>query len=103
MPVETRYEHIRMNEAGVPVIMGTTMKVVELGSRVPRLRLEPRRDSLPAPVPQHGAGPFGSRLYWDHKSELDGDIERRLEAVDAIQQSTPISPFVQRLRAAISA
>jgi len=28
--VETRYEHVILNEAEVPIIAGTTMKVVEL-------------------------------------------------------------------------
>ena len=28
--VETRYEHIILNTDGVPIIAGTTMKVVEL-------------------------------------------------------------------------
>jgi hypothetical protein len=30
MLAETRYEHILLNDAHVPVIAGTTMKVVEL-------------------------------------------------------------------------
>lgn len=30
MLAETRYEHIVLNEARVPLISGTTMKVVEL-------------------------------------------------------------------------
>ena len=27
---ETRYEHVLLDEVGVPIIAGTTMKVVEL-------------------------------------------------------------------------
>ena len=30
MLIETRYEHVVLNEAKVPVILGSTMKVVEL-------------------------------------------------------------------------
>ena len=28
--LETRYEHIVLDESGVPMIVGTTMKVIEL-------------------------------------------------------------------------
>ena len=28
--IETRYEHIILDESGVPMIVGTTMKVIEL-------------------------------------------------------------------------
>ena len=30
MSVETRYEHVVLDDAGTPLIAGTTMKVVEL-------------------------------------------------------------------------
>jgi hypothetical protein len=37
--------------------------------------------------------------YWDHKAELDRDIERRLELVDRLQQTTPPASLAERLRA----
>ncbi|MCI0478625.1 MAG: hypothetical protein L0Y55_20480, partial [Anaerolineales bacterium] len=36
--------------------------------------------------------------YWDHKEELDQDIQRRLEKVDALRKSTPVPPLIERLK-----
>ena len=37
--------------------------------------------------------------YWDHKAELDQDMERRLQLVDQLQQTLPSSSAVERLKA----
>jgi hypothetical protein len=37
--------------------------------------------------------------YWDHKAELDQDMERRLQLVDQLQQTLPASSVVARLKA----
>jgi hypothetical protein len=37
--------------------------------------------------------------YWDHKAELDQDIERRLQLVDQLQQTTPPIPLAERFKA----
>jgi len=37
--------------------------------------------------------------YWDHQEELDQEVERRLEFVDRIQQTTEPSPLLARLKA----
>jgi hypothetical protein len=37
--------------------------------------------------------------YWDHKDELDQDIERRLESVNEVQRAMGESPLMARLRA----
>jgi hypothetical protein len=37
--------------------------------------------------------------YWDHKAEIDQDIERRLQLVDHFQQTTPESPLANQLKA----
>ena len=37
--------------------------------------------------------------YWDHKLEIDQDIERRLQVVDRVQQETRRPSLVERLRA----
>ncbi len=96
---ETRYEHIVLNEDQVPVIAGTTMKVVELildhlayGWSPEELRFQHSYLSM---------GKVHSTLayYWDHKAELDQDIERRLQLVDQIQRTTPPSPLVEKLKA----
>jgi uncharacterized protein (DUF433 family) len=98
MLAETRYEHIVLNEARVPLISGTTMKVVELvlaqaayGWSAEELHIQFSHLTL---------GQIYSALayYWDHRDKLDGDIERRLEKVDSIQKSAPAPPLIKRLK-----
>lgn len=36
--------------------------------------------------------------YWDHREELDSDIEKRIEKVDQIHKSMPVSPLIKRLK-----
>ena len=87
MLAETRYEHVVLNDAHMPLIAGTTMKVVELvlaqasyGWGAEELHIQFSHLTL---------GQIYSALayYWDHRDELDSDIERRLEKVDTIQKS----------------
>jgi len=98
MLAETRYEHVVLNEAHVPLISGTTMKVVEIvlaqaayGWSAEELRIQ---------FPHLTLGQIYSALayYWDHRDELDGNIEQRLEKVDGIQKSAPPSPLIKRLK-----
>ena len=98
MVVETRYEHVVLNDAHTPLIAGTTMKVVELvlaqaayGWSAQELHIQFSHLTL---------GQIYSALayYWDHRDELDGDIERRLEKVDTIQKSASPSPLIKRLK-----
>jgi uncharacterized protein (DUF433 family) len=98
MLAETRYEHIVLNDSRVPVISGTTMKVTELvlaqaayGWGAEELHIQFSHLTL---------GQIYSALayYWDHREELDGDIERRLEKVNQIQKHTPVPPLINRLK-----
>ena len=99
MLAETRYEHVVMDEAQVPFISGTTMKVVELvlaqsayGWTAEELHLQFSHLTL---------GQIYSALayYWDHQEELDADIEKRIRKVDALRKSAPVAPLIKRLKA----
>ena len=96
---ETRYEHIILNEARVPMIAGTTMKVVELVLDHVAYGWSP--EELHFQHPHLTLGQIHSALayYWDHKVELDQDIDRRLEAVDKLRQTTPPTSLAERLKA----
>ena len=95
----TRYEHVGLGEDGVPVIAGTTMKVVEL--IVERIAYGWSPEELHFQHPYLTLGQIHSALayYWDHQDELDQDIEKRLHLVDDIQRAMPASPLVARLKA----
>lgn len=96
---ETRYEHIVLNEARVPMIAGTTMKVVELA--LDHLAYGWSPEELHFQHPHLSLGQIHSALayYWDHKAELDEDIERRLQMVDQLKQTKPSTSLAERLKA----
>lgn len=98
MLAETRYEHIVLSDARVPMIAGTTMKVIELV--LAQAAYGWSAEELNFQFPQLTFGQIYSALayYWDHREELDGDIERRMEKVDRIQKSIPVSPLIKRLK-----
>jgi uncharacterized protein (DUF433 family) len=99
VPSETRYEHIRLDENQVPTIASTTMKVVELV--LDHLAYGWSPEELHFQHPYLSMGQIYSALayYWDHKAELDQDLERRLQFVDHVQQTTKPIPLAERFKA----
>ncbi len=94
----TGYEHIVVDEDGVPWIVGTNMKGVELV--LDRQAYGGTPEDLHAQHPYLTLGQIYSALayYWDHKAELDGDIERRLQRVEQLQRDSPLTPFEEHLK-----
>jgi uncharacterized protein (DUF433 family) len=97
--VETRYEHVVLNEKKVPMIAGTTMKVIELV--LDRIAYGWSPEELHFQHPYLSMGQIYSALayYADHQEELDEDIQRRLELVDQIQRTLAPPSLVDRLKA----
>lgn len=99
MTQATAYEHVVVDESGVPLIEGTTMKVVELVLETHAYGWSP--DEIQFQHPYLTLGQIHSALayYWDHKEELDRDIEHRLERVEQIRRDVGSSQLVERLKA----
>lgn len=99
MLIETHYEHVVLNQVKVPIIAGTTMKVIELV--LAHLAYGWSPEELHFQFPPLTLGQIHSALayYWDHQEELDKDIERRLESVEQVRRSLRESPLVARLKA----
>lgn len=97
MLAETRYEHIVLN-ASVPMIAGTNMKVVELV--LAQAAYGWSAEELNLQFPHLTLGQIYSALayYWDHREELDKNIEKRVENINKIHKSMPISGLVKRLK-----
>ena len=97
--VETQYEHVILNGDDVPVIDGTSMKVIELV--LGRMAHGWSPEELHFQHPYLTLGQIHSALayYWDHQGELDRDIERRLQFVDQLRRAREPSPLVVRLQA----
>jgi uncharacterized protein (DUF433 family) len=99
MVVATAYEHIVTDEAGVPFIEGTTTKVIELMLETLAYGWSP--DELQFQHPYLTLGQIHSAFayYWDHKDDLDRDIERRINRVEQIRRAVGPSQLVERLKA----
>jgi uncharacterized protein (DUF433 family) len=100
MPVlSTAYEHVILDENGVPVIEGTNMKVIELVLETIAYGWSP--DELHFQHPYLSLGQIHSALayYWDHAEELDQDNTRRMEKVESIKQKVGASIIKDKLKA----
>lgn len=95
----TAYEHITINEAGVPVIEGTNMKVVELVLEQQAYGWSPEELCFQHPYLSLGQVHSALAYYWDHEEELNRDIERRAGRVEEIRRAVGPSALKERLRA----
>jgi len=97
------YAHVSLNPEGVPVISGTRTKVVEVV--VEHLAYGWEARELHEQHPHLSLGQIHAALayYYDHKSEMDADIQRRLQEAEQVKadldrlQGEP--PLIQKLKA----
>jgi uncharacterized protein (DUF433 family) len=98
-PKRVDHPHVEHDEGGVPLIAGTTMKVVELVMAQQAHGWSPEELSLQFPHLSMAQVHSALAYYWDHQRELDQDIERRMDNVEAMRAATR-SPLAERLAAA---
>lgn len=96
--VETRYEHIALDEKNIPIIAGTTIKVIEL--ILDHIAYGWSPEELRFQHPHLSLGQIHSALayYWDHQDLLDRDIERRLQVVERAKRAQKPTSLETRLR-----
>ncbi len=85
--METRYEHITVNADHVPSIVGTPTKVVELVVEQQAYGWSPEELHFQHPYLTLGQIHSALAYYWDHRKELDRDIQRRLERVNELRSA----------------
>lgn len=97
--MKTRYEHIETNSEGVPRIVGTKMKVVDLV--VERWAYGWSPEELHFQHPHLTLGQIHSALAYchDHREELDRDIERRDKRVEELRQEMHPFELAERIKA----
>jgi len=97
--ITTGYKHIELNENNVPIVAGTTMKVVELVTSHLVYGWSP--EELHFQYPHVALSKIYSALayYWDHKADIDADMQRRLEFAERSCQEADPSPIVAKLQA----
>jgi len=99
MPVASMtYEHVRVDANGIPVISGTTMKVVELVMAQMAYGWSPEELHFQHPYLTLGQIHSALAYYWDHKEELDADIERRWQYAEEARRKAGASPLAAKLR-----
>lgn len=95
----TTYAHIAVDEHGVPWIEGTNTKVVELIAELKAYGWSPEEMAYQHPhltlAQVHSALAF----YWDHRAEVDADLERREELVERLREEMGPHPLATRLSA----
>ena len=100
MPLTTtEYKYVELDEKNTPIITGTTMKVVELMTSVKAYSLSP--EELLESYAHLTLSKIYSALayYWDHKQELDADMQRRFEYAEKLRLEAGESPLAKKLRA----
>lgn len=96
-PTTTSYEHIRLDDKGVPHIVGTTMKVVELVMAQKAYGWSPEELHFQHPYLSMTQIHSALAYYWEHKETLDADIERRLDYAEQSRKETGSSSLATRL------
>ena len=96
----TQYKYIELNENNVPFpyIAGTTMKVIELVSGHLAFGWSPEEIKFQHPYLSMSQIYSTLAYYWDNKAELDADMQRRFEQVEALRQQAGESALVKKLR-----
>lgn len=95
--MKTKYEHIIL-ENGVPVIAGTTLKVIELIAEKIAYGWSPEELHFQHPYLSLGQIHSALAYYWDHLSELEKDIEHRRHFIEKARQASKPSPLHARLK-----
>ncbi len=96
--VETRYEHIVLDESGVPIIADTTMKVVELVAEHIAYGWSPEELKYQHPYLTLGQIHSALAYYYDHRDEIERDMERRHQMAEEIIRAQGPSPLRARLK-----
>jgi uncharacterized protein (DUF433 family) len=99
MSTATAHEYVELDANNVPIITGTTMKVIELVAGQLANGWSPEETHFQHPYLSMSQIHSALAYYWDHQPELDADIERREQYATQLRQTAGQSPLVQKLRA----
>jgi len=91
--------HVVIDDKGVARIAGSRIRVIDLAVEHSYLGWSP--DQIHEQHAHLTLGQIHAALayYFDHKQDLDADIERRDKEVEAMRLAAGESSFVKRLRA----
>jgi uncharacterized protein (DUF433 family) len=98
LPTSTEYKYIQIDDSGIPIIANSTMKVTELITSVKAYSWSP--EELHVNYPHLSMSQIYSALayYWDHKVDMDAEIERLDQWATIARQQAGEFPLTQKLR-----
>lgn len=99
MSTATDYTYILLNGQSIPYIANSTMKVVELVEFMQAYGWNP--EELHTNFPHLSMSKIHAALayYWDHKAQIDSEINQRDRYAAEMQQQAGESSIAQSLRA----
>jgi uncharacterized protein (DUF433 family) len=94
--IATAYRHIHLDDLQVPIIAGTTMKVVEIVVSQKAYGWSP--EEIHFQYPNLSMSQIYSALayYWDYRSEMDLDIQTRFDLAENLRQNSEPLNLVNR-------
>jgi uncharacterized protein (DUF433 family) len=95
----TEYKYIELDDRNVPIVAGTTMKVIELVTGQIAYGWSPEELHFQHPYLTMSQIYSALAYYWDHKEELDADIQQREEYAANLRKQAGESPLAKKLRA----
>jgi uncharacterized protein (DUF433 family) len=98
LPTIPSYPYVDRDDHGNPVIAGTTMKVVELVMAQRAYGWSPEEFHFQHPHLTLSQIHSALAYYWDHKKELDADIERRSRYAEEARREAGPSPLAEKIR-----
>jgi uncharacterized protein (DUF433 family) len=98
MSIATAYEHITLSENGVPMIEGTTTKIVEIVLETKAYGWSPEEIHLQHPYLSLGQIYSAMAYYFDHSQEFEREIRERLEKVGSLRATIGESKVQVKLK-----
>jgi len=93
------YEHIVVNDEGVATVAESRIKVAHLAAEVMAYGWSAEELHFQHPNLSMGQVHAALAYYWDHRDEIERQIEADLEYVKQLRAGAPPSRLVERLRA----
>jgi uncharacterized protein (DUF433 family) len=94
----TSYQHIHLNNDGVPFVAETTMKVIELVMAQQAYGWSPEELHFQHPYLSMSQIHSALAYYWANKETMDAAIEESLKFADQSRQMAEPSPLVEKIK-----
>ncbi len=96
---QTAYEHIVLDERGIPYLAGTRIKVAHLAAEHTNYGWDGKELADQHPPLTLGQVYSALAYYWDHKEAVDGYNQDTFDYAEAMRKTLPAFPRLAELRA----